>query len=439
MHIHSVFSANGRQTLEQIAENAKNSGINVIIPADHDIQEFEYGIWPFSRLIKKTIINNSILYMGGSKYLNEIHRVQEKYPDMVIIPGVESAPYYYWTGNPLKKSLTMNNWHKHILLIGLNDPRSYDNLPVLGNQKSKTFNPILLWPAVFIIAGFFLIRNRTLLILFQLAALLLLLYNYPYNSYMFNQYNGDQKELPYQNIINYTANAGGLTFWAHPEARNWKNSENFNGVSIKTKPYPESILDTFGYTGFSYFWEGTDIIGKPEGFWDTALTQYCKGTRKSPVWATAELDYIEDGLRNNWLNLNKNILYVEKLDKENVMDSLRKGRFFITSKQKPDSPDPVMNDFAVSSDKGSAIFGETLNYSGSVKISFNLNTTARMKTNTTIRLIENGRIVQEFNKKIPLKFEYIFTPSTDRSYCRFEIDFDCGVKLVSNPVFLYNN
>ena len=30
-----------------------------------------------------------------------------KFPDMILIPGVESAPFYYWEGSPLKSNFIM--------------------------------------------------------------------------------------------------------------------------------------------------------------------------------------------------------------------------------------------------------------------------------------------------------------------------------------------
>ena len=53
------------------------------------------------------------------KYLGEIARLQKKYPDTIIVPGVESTPFYYWTGSPFTGSLTANDHERRILTMGV--------------------------------------------------------------------------------------------------------------------------------------------------------------------------------------------------------------------------------------------------------------------------------------------------------------------------------
>ena len=54
------------------------------------------------------------------------------------LPAVESAPFYYWSGNITKKNLTANNIDKHLLLIGLERPEDYEQLPILNSNFSKS-------------------------------------------------------------------------------------------------------------------------------------------------------------------------------------------------------------------------------------------------------------------------------------------------------------
>ena len=72
---------------------------------------------------------------------------------MIIIPGIESAPYYYWQGSIFNDDLVIKDWHKHMLVIGLSNPADLEYLPVMGNPKGlwqpcRIRNIFLAWPFV---------------------------------------------------------------------------------------------------------------------------------------------------------------------------------------------------------------------------------------------------------------------------------------------------
>ena len=41
---------------------------------------------------------------------------------------------------------------------------------------------------------------------------------HPFKSSLFDQYSGDQGYLPYQELVDYVGDKGGMIFWTHPEA-----------------------------------------------------------------------------------------------------------------------------------------------------------------------------------------------------------------------------
>ncbi|OGS24819.1 MAG: hypothetical protein A2297_07420 [Elusimicrobia bacterium RIFOXYB2_FULL_48_7] len=436
MHFHSTFSNSGRLSLEEIVIKARNLGISVVIPTDHDLEKVEYGVWPLRKIIKKTVQRNSVFLIGTDKYLDEINRLQQKYPDTVIIPGVESSPYYYWTGNPLKKNMVLHRMHKHLTVIGLNKVKQYRELPISGNPGAGKFDPILLWPCVPLLAGLLIKRKFFRISLITLSCLFFV-YNFPFTTYPFSNYI-NENESPYQYLIDYVNSQGALTFWSHPEARNWKEPYNAGNVSLESPPYPEAILNTRNYTGFAYFWEGANTIGAPGGYWDKTLIQYCNGEREKPVWANSELDYITDGMQNNYLNLNKNILLVKELSQAQALEALKNGRFYMVSKNKPGYFEPVMENFTVKSGASRSTFGEKLVYKGKVKIFFTISTSDKKNHNMKIEFIENGRAIKNLSVKSPSNVAFEFNPSAKCSYCRIELETDNSTKLVTNPVFLYN-
>ncbi len=82
---------------------------------------------------KKREEQNSINLKGASSYLDAVSEAEKKYPDMVVIAGTESAPFYHWTGNPFGGDLTAWNYERRVLTVGLESVEDYENLPVINN------------------------------------------------------------------------------------------------------------------------------------------------------------------------------------------------------------------------------------------------------------------------------------------------------------------
>ena len=118
---------------KEIVLTAKRKGISVVALTDKASARWEYGLWPLSNLLKKTVTNNSILGYGARRYLDEIKELEAEFPQMIILPGLDAAPFYYWSGSYRNGDLTINNWHKHLIAIGLFDESDYKNVPVIGN------------------------------------------------------------------------------------------------------------------------------------------------------------------------------------------------------------------------------------------------------------------------------------------------------------------
>ncbi len=435
IHIHSVFSHNGKLTIEEIVQKAKQKNIDVVIITDHDNAKVEYGLWPFRNIIKKTTEFNSIFQIGIDRYLNEISRVQKKYPEIILIHGAESTPFYWWSGSPFKRNLVLHNWHKHLLIVGFDDKNDYKNLPLVSNGYSKKLNLFSLWPLVVIISGFFLSKKRIGIILVILG-LIFTAVNFPFKKSDFDQYHGDQKDNPYQNLIDYVNSKNGLVFWAHPDAPNWEKPTKIGHISMQTLPYPDSLLNTENYTGFAYFWEGERTVGIPGGVWDEILKEYCEGKRKKPVWAISELDYIDDGINNTYIDMAKNILFVKDFSYKSVIDSLKNGRFYAVAKYRKDSPEPVIEKFLINN----TTFGEEISVEGvnmPVKVFMKLNTSDGKRYLANINIIEKGKIIKNIRNEIPLETEFYIVPTTqEKTYFRVEITLDGSSKLVTNPILV---
>jgi len=127
--------SDGKYTPEEIAKIASEEGIDVLILTDRDIMSWEYGILPWRNILKKRIEERSVFSYGIKKYLRRIDDLQRAYPGMLIIPGIETAPYYYWQGSPWNGDMAIKDWHKHLLVIGMADAAALEYLPVIGNPR----------------------------------------------------------------------------------------------------------------------------------------------------------------------------------------------------------------------------------------------------------------------------------------------------------------
>jgi len=131
--------SDGAHSLEYLIKLAKRRGLNVLFINDHDRKALEYGIRPFQNILRKKVEEPSINKGGPGNYLNMIKSTSKKYPDMILIPGAESAPFYYWKGSYFRKNLTVCDWERHLLVVGFEKPEDYKQLPILHNGYSTRY------------------------------------------------------------------------------------------------------------------------------------------------------------------------------------------------------------------------------------------------------------------------------------------------------------
>lgn len=183
----------------------------------------EYGI-PFLRgLFSYERVENDLFNQQALQaYLDEIERVAKLYPDIIMIHGVESAPFYYWDVDLGRWTWTLSHWNKHIMAINMPSPEAYLNLPVLGTDNVRIWHwtsILLLWPfAGLSIAILALRRSTTSALLVGGISVLFLLENFPFKVPLMDPYQGDLGAAPYQHYIDYVNEQGGMAFWSHPEA-----------------------------------------------------------------------------------------------------------------------------------------------------------------------------------------------------------------------------
>lgn len=452
IHLDTNISG-GSLSPEEMLKKVKDAGLKVAIITDHDNMSVEYGLAPLRKILKKTIDKGGIKKYGSKKYIETIEALRRKYPELLILHGAEATPFYYWEGNPIKRNLTLRNWHKHILILGLKTPEDYDNIPSLtsGYPLIKSAPQCIknLWPLALFILSLILLgkkaekiyRLRGFIIrqmgrpyfipgiILLVLSLLFLLNNYPFCKPLFDQYHGDKGIEPYQFLIDYAKKKDALTFWAHPEVEAIYEAKGQFGkrmVKLHTPAYYKDLLESRGYTGFAVFEEGFRFLGRAGWLWDQILKEYCDGKRDNPVWAIGELDYKE----GDWMGMTQTVFLLSDFNEGEVLKALKEGRVYaVRGKDKP-----ILEDFRVKGTQAEAIMGEELVSKGSVEVLIKIRFPQSLKEEMKVSMIRKGEVLETFSAKGDFLIKYkdnYFQPG-EKIYYRLVV----GEQLVTNPIFV---
>ncbi|MFA6216175.1 MAG: hypothetical protein WDL87_00775 [Candidatus Omnitrophota bacterium] len=439
----SSTASDGSYSLSEIAAAVRKNNFSILIITERDLMRWQYGFWPFSRIMQKTVEEKSLFKYGIKRYLNEIQDLERKNPDLVIIPGVESAPFYYWQGSFWKGTLSLHDWHKHMLAVGLTREADYLYLPVVGNTRGLLLPWRLsnIWsilvPITLSVFGAWLCFSygaKTFGIAFWALGFLLVWNNYPFRDSKFTQYQGGRGIMPYQNFIDYVKGHGGVTFWSHPEA---ENTQKVGWVKVETLSHEHDLYMAKDYTGFSVFYEGYEKIGIAGGIWDEVLSQYCRGARLSPVWAIAGLSFDADGDLSEALKDLRTVFLLHAPGKSEVLQALKRGSMYVSRGRNSSqfSLDSFMIIDAQTQTKG--VMGETLASSGNIGIVLKGHFLNGQAQPFRIKLISNGKVIRSFETQGPV-FDILFNTFADnkiRSYFRAEVE-SPGLACLTNPIFV---
>lgn len=443
VHVHSNFSS-GKYSIEQLAAIAREKQLEVLVVTDHDLVAMEYGIFPLRNLVKKREERKSIIQSGPEKYLDAIDRVNADQNDVVVIPGVQSSPFYYWTGNPFRNSLTAHNYRKELLLIGLQEAQDYENLPLLHNGFSmRYFNHLLPRGLVFgacILIGLVLMFHKGWLRytggLIAIFGLALLINHHPFQSSRFDPYHGDQGIAPYQETIDYVTRRGGLVYWAHPESGFSKDGQKIGPVTFKTPPYPQDLVHSTNYAGFSILYGEKTIATDPGRHWDDLLIKYCRGEREGPVWGIAGSDFHEE---TDWLKLDtlQTVFLVKEKTKSGALESLAAGRTYAVLKTGQSSL--ALERFSVMDPVSgkSATLGETLRTGLKKVVEGKITGKDNDHIPVELSIVRDGKTWQKLKGRTPLAFHLVDADAIrGKTYYRLAVDAGREGRLMSNPIFV---
>ncbi|MEE9521298.1 MAG: hypothetical protein V3W05_00645 [candidate division NC10 bacterium] len=456
-HVHTNLST-GALSLEEVVEEARMEGIDSVIFAENFLLRFEYGLFPFRGLLKKVVEEPSVVRQGIRQWLRSIEAAQTKFPDVILIPGVEVMPYYYWDGSPFRGDLTLWDAQKNLLAVGIDKAEDYLRIPAVGNGRSLSpQQPHVLTSALglaLVGVGIFLVQTgRDKRIRLKHGVLTgqkwyrvpgwlalgigtLFLFE-AFSASELNPYMGDLGIGPYQRVIDSFEATGGMVFWSFPEARDLRQEAfgPLSTVTIRTDPHPEVLLQSHGYTGFGAVYQDNVTFTEPGGEWDQLLLEYMEGRRTRPAWAIGELGYHGPSKR---LGDILTVFLVPQRSRGEILQALKLGRFY--SVQRLPDYRLVLEDFSIGQ-KGRQEWipmGGELEADGGGPLWIRLRISASdgREVPFALRLIHSGRLLHTIQGRTPFA-ETLKVSPPDRGMGEFfRVDVVKPHRLLSNPIFI---
>jgi len=489
----------GKHSPEAMAAFFRAQKLDAAFITDHDHVSVEYGIFPFRNALKYRHHRPSIRTLGAAQYLETIRTIGQQTPEPFIFPGIEAVPFYHWEGRLIPFKLRLKNWHRHVLVLGLNRAEDVEALPSPLNNRFGQYSGISIFVGVAGLIGLLvslgsLVRMRREKKEIAQAGTELHVVNHrastnfiapsgqvkrhisnelPYRFQIIKRHSPGTKRRFWANILlnasmvgcalailasypwkvtNYSLYSSSYGAGPYQDLIDYVNEKqgltfwahpeaHYHsrewGIDVETLPYQELLLQTFNYTGFAIFWEGMHHVGRPGGIWDMVLNQYCLGQRARPVWAIGELDF-EDQDDPRLLRETLTSVWVRERGALAIMDALRAGRMYATRNFAADFIHLAAFDLRDSIGNGVAISGEE--YSGAFPPRISISLTIAQPGIYLLELIRNGQVIRRFEPggqgKWIIDLRDSEIPAGRASYYRFLVYRNNWAVLASNPIFV---
>ena len=435
--------SDGCASIKDIGNQSERLGIDAVIFGDYARNSIEFGVKPFERIFKNTTEGPSVLDRGASGFISEINDNDRQTKKTLLIPGVETAPFYYWSGSNFDKNLTAHNWDKHLLVVGMGTASEYEQLPLPNSNLSLNYTKTLL--NQFILFGFLCMMSmgavykgyaRVITVPIMVLFILLTINNHPFRSTPFDAYNGEQGVKPYQNLINYANSKGALVFWNHMESSS--GIRQYGSANLSTFPYPNDLLKTKNYTGFQVVGDAPIQQAEAGQQWDKVLMEYLRGQRNQPVWGYGGNDYLCEDQNGDKLGSVRTIVLVREKNRDALLNAMRKGRMYAV--RQADDNRLSLDEFVVEDQKTGqqATFGQELNSTDFPAVKIKLRSIKGGNKTAQIQIIRNGVLAKEETVSLPYELTWrdVNNPKEKKAYYRVKASVNSMDHLISNPIFV---
>jgi hypothetical protein len=225
-----------------------------------------------------------------------------------------------------------------------------------------------------------------------------------------------------------------MTFWNYPETKS--GVRKMGPIQVSTRPYPEVLLDSRGYTGFSALYGENIRITEPGGVWDMVLKEYCQGFRDRPAWGIATADFHREGEGGEKLGNYQTVFYVKEKKITEVLEALRNGRMYAAQGSFPQIV--RMDEFSLSSADGKVkgISGDEVAISEKPHIKIVLSSEKQVTGQVKVRLIRGGEIIKIVEGPLPMQIEHEDVDLKPGEKTYYRMDMRGAGMIVSNPIFM---
>ena len=433
----------GCASIKDIGNQSERLGIDAVIFGDYARNSIEFGAKPFERIFKNATKGPSVLGRGASGFISEVNDNDRQIKETILIPGVETIPFYFWSGSNYDKNLTAHNWDKHLMVIGLPTAQEYEQLPLQNSNLSSKYTDSLLKHFAILVFLFMVSvvpvykgYARILTVPLMVLLLLLTINNHPFRSSPFDAYHGDQGMQPYQNMIDYANSNGAMVFWNHMEPIS--SIRKHGTTSLATVPYPDDLLKTKNYTGFQVVGDHPIQQAEAGQQWDQVLMEYLQGQREQPVWGYGGNNYLCEEQNGDRLGSVRTIVLVREKNRDTLLDAIRKGRMY--SVRQVDDNRLSLDEFLVEDQKTGqqATLGQELTSTDFPAVKIKLRSIKGGNKTARIQVIRNGILVKQENVSLPYELTWrdVGNDQEGRAYYRIKASVNSMDHLVSNPIFV---
>jgi len=447
IHLHTSLG-DGQATPLELARSARSQGIDALVITDHLIERVAYAPWPIGNVLGVSVSQRSVVSTGIARYVAALAGAEND-TGVLVLPGLEVSPYARWTGSLLDRSLELQGWHRHVLVIGIEDPEAVARLPAFGNRAGGHYGG---WSMLFLLPAAAAlwsasrvarpVYRESRLERFRLrrrrvpwaegcvgvASLVLLVAGYPFKVESYSPVGGDPGDAPFLDLEERVRALGGVTSWAHPEAAAERAAL---GVRIATAPYPELVPRTDA-DAFGALPEGVKTLLPAGGLWDAALRTHLAGRRRSAPFALAELD-AHEAVSAIDLRILQTVLLARERTHAGVLEALRSGRMYARWTPEAKTPLRLVAWSAGLSSGMAAIAGGTLRGGGPVAI--RLSVAGGDGGMVTARLIRAGSVIWTARAAPPFDTTVKDDPDGATFY-RLDVEGAYPYRLISNPIFV---
>jgi len=448
IHLHTTFGDGAASPLD-LARAARAAGVDALVITDHYLEKVTYAPWPIGNVMGVSLSRPSVLSGGLDRYFDVLAAAEKEVPGVLVLPGLEVTPYARWTGSLLRGTLRLEGWHRHVLVIGIEDQKALRDLPAAGNRRGGLYGswslPFLLPAVAFVWSAARLVRppyRETRLGKFRLrrrhrslgngmigvASLAFLIAGFPFRVERWSAVGSDPGEAPFRLLEERVRLLGGVTSWAHPEAAAEKEEA---GIRIATSPYADLVARTDA-DAFGALPEGVKSLLPPGGIWDKALAAHLQGHRATAPFALAELDE-HRAVKDIDMGALQTVLLVRERSHSGLVEALRSGRMY--ARWTPGNRPPLrLSDWRIAAPGlPPALSGETLPAAASVRLRFEVQ--GGDGTVVTVRLVRGGEVIWSESLVPPFERDVQDDAAGPAAY-RLDVEGVYPYRLVSNPIFV---